>query len=224
MSTYTRHRPMQAFLLAVAAEAGLLIIGTLVLSGVASTPAISTPVPITLVSEEAPPAPPAPPAKPEPVPPQHQPKVAPAKPHLPTPPRKQATPPVAQAPLPVTPAPAETANAFSEPTPTPPPPAPAATGKADPNAEYAAKVRAAVLAAVYYPPAAATLNYSGRVRVEFHLRDAVSSAARVVVASGIGMIDRAALQTVQNASYPAPPADMRGKDTVYQVWVEFNHH
>jgi protein TonB len=106
--------------------------------------------------------------------------------------------------------------------PPPPPPAPPATAKADPSLEYAAKVRAAVLAAVYYPPAAAALNFTGRVRVEFHLRDAVPGAARVLTGSGIGMIDRAALQTVQNAHYPEPPEDMRGSDRLYQVWVEFN--
>jgi protein TonB len=98
-----------------------------------------------------------------------------------------------------------------------------AGGKPDPNAEYQSKVRAAVLAAVYYPPAAAAMHYAGRVRVEFHLRDAVPSSLSVVVSSRIGMIDRAALQTVQNAQYPAPPAELSGKDHVYQVWVEFNH-
>ena len=40
--------------------------------------------------------------------------------------------------------------------------------------------------------------------------------------SGIGMIDRAALQTVQDAHYPQPPEDMRGSDRLYQVWVEFS--
>ena len=109
-------------------------------------------------------------------------------------------------------------NTFTEPT--PPPPEPVA-GKAEPSAEYAAKVHAAVQAAHYYPPAAISLHYSGRVRVEFHLRDVAVSEIRLLVASGIGMIDRAALQAVQNAQYPEPPPEIQGSEHVYQVWVEF---
>ena len=87
--------------------------------------------------------------------------------------------------------------------------------------EYAAKVRAAVQAAHTYPPAAAAIRFSGRVRVEFHLRDAVPGEARVIVPCGVGFIDRMALQVVQSARYPEPPADLRGRDNLYQVWVEF---
>ena len=114
-------------------------------------------------------------------------------------------------------------TAFTEPVP-PPAPLPQAvkTDNAKPSAEYAAKVHAAVQAAHYYPPAAAALHYSGRVRVEFHLRDKIPSESRILVASGLGIIDRAALQAVQNAQYPTPPAELVGIDLIYQVWVEFN--
>ncbi|MDB5991669.1 MAG: TonB family protein [Herbaspirillum sp.] len=227
MTSSYSHRPMQAFFLAIAVEAALLAVGAVVLSSTTSTPALSTPVTIT-IAEETPPTPPEPPAppKPLPVPEPAKPKVAPAKPRAPAPPKQQPQPqPTPQTP-PVTPT--ATPNAFTEPvappSPPPPPAAPPATAKADPSPEYAAKVRAAVLAAVYYPPAAAALHYTGRVRVEFHLRDAVPGAARILSGSGIGMIDRAALQTVQNAHYPEPPAEMRGSDRLYQVWVEFSSH
>jgi protein TonB len=90
------------------------------------------------------------------------------------------------------------------------------------SAEYAAKVRAAVQAAHHVPQALAALNYSGRVRVEFHLRDRIPAQARVLVESGVGMIDRAALQAVSGAQYPAPPPELAGEDLIYQVWVEFN--
>lgn len=224
-----RHFPSRAFALAILAELGIVGAVALMLAGAVSPrPALSEPVPITLVSEEpAPPepSPPTPPAPPPPKPlppvampkPQVQPKakVAPQKPAAPAAAVQTPEPaPDAQAPV------AEAPTAFSEPVRTPPAPPP--TGDKDaPNAEYAAKVKAAVQAAVVYPPAALALHFAGRVRVEFHLRDSVAGQARIVTASGVGMIDRAALQSVQSASYPAPPADMQGKDHVYQVWVEF---
>lgn len=221
-----RHFPSGAFALAILAELGIVAVAVLMLAGaVSSRPALSEPVPITLVSEEPAPPEPTPPAPPPPKPlppvampkPQVQPKtkVAPQKPAAPA--AAVPTPePAPSAPAPV----AEAPTAFSESVPTPPAPPPAGNKDA-PNAEYAAKVKAAVQAAVVYPPAALALHFAGRVRVEFHLRDSVAGQARIVTASGVGMIDRAALASVQSASYPTPPADMQGKDHVYQVWVEF---
>lgn len=221
-----RHFPSRAFALAILAELGIIAAAALMLAGaVSSRPALSEPVPITLVSEEpAPPErmPPAPPP-PKPLPPVAIPKPQ-VQPKAKVAPQKTATP-AAAVPTPElapsTPAPvAEAPTAFSEPVRTPPAPPPA-DDKDAPNAEYAAKVKAAVQAAVVYPPAALALHFAGRVRVEFHLRDSVAGQARIVTASGVGMIDRAALQSVQNARYPVPPAEMQGKDHVYQVWVEF---
>ena len=74
----------------------------------------------------------------------------------------------------------------------------------------------------YYPPAAQALRYAGRVRVEFHLRDGVPGDARLLAGSGIGLIDRAALQAVQSARYPETPPELRGTDLIFQVWVEFD--
>ena len=209
------HHPLQAFGLALLAEVALLLGACAVLAGAAPVkPALSEPVPITLDSVA--PAPPALiPPPPEPV------RKARDKPV------KQATPapapaPVAAlalaAPLPV----AAVPTAFSE-APPPPAPAPAPVAKADPSVEYIAKVRAAVQAAVFYPPAAAALRFSGRTRVEFHLRDGSPGAARVLIGSGIGIIDRAALQSIQDARYPETPAEITGSDHVYVVWVEFTH-
>ncbi|RXZ36627.1 hypothetical protein D9O50_08995 [Oxalobacteraceae bacterium CAVE-383] len=217
--------PTQAFLLALLVELALAASAAWVLAGTApARPAISEPVPLTLVNE-TPPAPeqktlPKPPEPPKPVqkPTPVKPKLAPQKPQPPAPAPQQPQP------APQTePAHTDTPTAFTEPAQAaaPPPPAPNVSGKADRNAEYAAKVRAAVQAAVVYPPAAASLHFAGRVRVEFHLRDSVAGQARVLIASGIGMIDRAALQSVQNAHYPEPPADLQGSDLVYQVWVDF---
>ncbi|HEY4318555.1 MAG TPA: TonB family protein [Herbaspirillum sp.] len=214
--------PAKAFLLAVLVELILAAGAAVVLAGTAPVkPALSEPVPLTLVSETLPepeqkplPKPPEPPKTiPKPTP---KPKTAPPKPQPP------ATAPVQPVPQPE-PAHTDTPTAFTQPAQAaaPPPPARNTSGKTDRNAEYAAKVRAAVQAAVVYPPAAASLHFSGRVRVEFHLRDGAASQARVLIPSGIGMIDRAALQSVQNAAYPAPPAELRGSDLLYQVWVDF---
>lgn len=142
------------------------------------------------------------------------------KPQLQSQPKAQPKPQVApEEPKPELPQVAEAqANAFTEPT---PPPPVAVAGNAEPSAEYAAKVRAAVQAAQFLPPAAYSLHYTGRVKVEFHMRDKLPSGVRVLVGSGMGMIDRVALQSVQNAKYPEPPPEIQGGDHVYQVWVEF---
>ena len=212
MSASIRAQPMQAFWLALVVEIVLLCVATVVLArATQAKPTISEAVTISLLNEEAPPPPPL--VKPPPAPPKARPQTQPT---LPPPPL--ATPFI---PPPVV----ETPSAFTEPVKPapPPPPAPAApSGKVDPNLEYAAKVRAAVQAAVYYPPAAAALRFSGRVRLEFTLKDAAASGARVLIASGIGLIDRAALQAVQAAAYPPPPPSMQGREESYQVWVEFN--
>lgn len=200
----------QALAWAILLEATLLAGAMVVLAHAAqSRPALSEPVAISLVNEETPPPPPEP-AKPKPVQPKA--RLAPAPtPPLPAPPVPAALPTV------------EAPTAFSEPVTPPPPPAPQLQkAKIDPGLEYAVKVRAAVQAAVFYPPAAAALRFVGRVRLEFHLRDAVAGVPQVLVASGIGLIDRAALQAVSAARYPEPPLELRGVDRVYQVWVEFN--
>jgi protein TonB len=222
MSMIVSRFPARAFALAILVELALAATAAWVLAGtVPVKPPISEPVPLTLVSE----APAEPEPKPLPTPPEPKPvpkpqvpvkKAAPPKPAAPTPPQPAPTPRTETVPT-------DTPTAFTEPVhaAAPPPPPPPVSGKSDRNAEYAAKVRAAVQAAVVYPPAAASLHFAGRVRIEFHLRDSVASQAKIVVPSGIGMIDRAALQSVQNARYPEPPANMQGNDLMYQVWVEF---
>ncbi len=199
-----------AFWLAVMVESVLLAGAAFALTNTSSMkPVLSGSQVITLVNEDQQPLkPPAPKPKPQPkIQPKPQPQVVHEEP-------KPVLPQVAEA----------QATAFTEPVPPPPPPQEAVAGKAEPSAEYAAKVHAAVQAAHYYPPAASSLHYSGKVRVEFHLRDTTPSGIRLLVASGIGMIDRAALHAVQDARYPEPPPEIKGTDHVYQVWVEFDHN
>jgi len=195
----------------------------LLAGSLANKPATSDPVPITLV-DEPPPEKPADP-KPVPPPPTPQPKqktpVKPLEPRPQTPPEPVA-PPLAQAPSAI----AATPNAFTEPTPAPPPPpVPPSTGRPDIQASYDAKVRGAVNAwhNANYPVAATTMHFAGKTQVEFHLRDGVVSGVRVMASCGVGLFDQSSLHAVQGASYPETPAELRGHDNLYQIWVEYRN-
>lgn len=63
---------------------------------------------------------------------------------------------------------------------------------------------------------------SGRTRVAFQYRDGVVSGATVVVSSGVGLLDRAALAAVRDANYPMPESGFAGKTLTEQLWVNFN--
>ncbi|PRC93823.1 energy transducer TonB [Solimicrobium silvestre] len=220
MSSPKQAKSLQAFGLAVAVEIALVAGVALILASSATIHAAHTePVLLTLVADETPPEKPAEP-KPEtkPLPVKVVTKtVAPKVPTPPTPVTTQITPPEAAVE-------SDVQTAFAEPAPAkaaPPIPAPS-TGKVDPNAEYAAQVHAAVQAAYYYPPAAAAMHFSGRVRVEFQLRDGHVVEPRVLKSCGIALFDKAALQAVQSAHYPEPPTALRGEDLHYQIWVELS--
>ena len=183
-----------------------------------------SPAPQPSLAAPQPPAPTPQPPVPAPPPPQ----VAPPR----TPPpvaRPRTTPPVVPArpaPAQAAPAPPEPAVASASPTEAAEPapvaaPAPASAAPPGPSSEYIAKVRAAVQAAFVYPPAAAALGIPRRTRVAFTLHGVTPAGARVLVGSGMAMMDRAALQSVQAATYPAPPPEMKEVDASFEVWVEF---
>lgn len=96
----------------------------------------------------------------------------------------------------------------------PPPP----TG-VDPTLAYNLKLNAAVQAAFEVPGSAKALSFKGKARVEFNLRDGIPSAVRVIQSSGLGAVDRAAVQAVHAAAFPFPPASLQGKELTYQIWV-----
>jgi periplasmic protein TonB len=100
-----------------------------------------------------------------------------------------------------------------------PPPPPAAS--AAPSAEYIAKVRAAVQGAFEYPMAAKAQDFKGRARVAFSLDDTRPSGARIVVSSGMGVVDRAALKAVEGATYPPAPEALSHAAQAFEVWVSF---
>lgn len=125
-------------------------------------------------------------------------------------------------PEPPPPAPVPSASPISE-APPPPPPAPVRgiDAVANKEAEFAARLKAAIQAAVSYPPAARAMGFRGKARVEFVYRDGGTHHMRVIEGSGIGMIDNAALAAVANATYPAAPDSHKGRDMPYQVTVIF---
>ncbi len=158
--------------------------------------------------------------------PKLQPKVQPL------PPPKAVAKVVAAAPVPAPPTPpvqrpepapivANDSPIAEPPAPVAPPPPPSANLRADREAEFAARVRAAIQAAVSYPPAARISGFRGRARVEFNFRDGVASQMRIIQTSGAGLIDRAAIAAVETAAYPQAPESLKGRDQVYQVTVVF---
>ena len=213
MSARTR---WQAFGMAAAIEAAVVVA---VLGGAArhlqrEEPAVLT---INLMAPTTPPVAPPPRAKPDVPPPRTKslslPEVA-----LPVVPEPSPTPlpPVASPPPVAVAHNVEPVAAPAAPAPTPTPAASAA-----PSAEYIARVRAAVQGAFEYPMAAKAQDFKGRTRVAFNLTDTHPGSARVIVSSGMSIVDRAALRAVEAASYPPPPEALSHVDQAFEVWVSF---
>jgi protein TonB len=83
-------------------------------------------------------------------------------------------------------------------------------------------MRAAIQAALRYPESARMAGMSGRTRVGFHYRDGVASDVTILVSSGSGLLDRAAVAAVLDAAYPKPAPAFAGKTLPEQLWVTFN--
>lgn len=112
------------------------------------------------------------------------------------------------------------------PPPTPPPAAPpsevaSSAGQASALSRFAATVRSAVQTAVQYPIAAAAQGLRGRTQVSFVYADGRISDVQLVISSGSALLDRAALEAVQRARYPAPPHALAGQTLPFLVWVQF---
>jgi outer membrane biosynthesis protein TonB len=94
--------------------------------------------------------------------------------------------------------------------------------KPDPMAVYRGQVNAAIQAATTCSSAAKDMNLKGKTRVQFNLLDSIQSSAKVVTSSGIPMLDNMALNAVQNARYPKPPAEFIGQMKPMLVLVNLN--
>jgi protein TonB len=162
------------------------------------------------------------PEAPRPVPP-----VAPVHPavHVPlTKPVAVPTPRPAPSPAPVLPSatPTDPPPAPRPPPPPPPPAAAAAPAVTAPTPSFEGALRAAIQAALRYPESARMAGMAGRTRVAFQYRDGSVSDVSVVVSSGIGLLDRAALAAVRDAACLKPEPAFVGKTLSEQLWVTFN--
>jgi protein TonB len=140
------------------------------------------------------------------------------------PPALTPRPPI-EPPTPIKPLPVANQSPLSEkivlPAPPPPPPPPPRDDAAAREASFAAQLRAAIQAAVVYPPAARMGGFHGQTRIEFVFKDGVCSRIHVIESSGSGLIDRAALAAVTAAAPPPIPDSLRGRSVTYWVTVLF---
>ncbi len=207
--------PARTVLLAVAIEALLLLAaGSLIAQARTASPQAADQA-IELAIEE-----------PKPVAPKEEPKPVPKPVERPVPVKRSPTPPLPAPPVaPPVPTVADPVaeSPVSEPVapPAPPPPPMPSNDAAAKEADFAAKLRAAIQAAVAYPYAARAMGSHGKARVEFAFRDGVSSHVRIVQGSGNGLLDQAALAAVANAAVPPLPDSLKGKNMTYQVTVVF---
>ncbi|MDD3760899.1 MAG: energy transducer TonB [Acidithiobacillus sp.] len=131
--------------------------------------------------------------------------------HAPTPKPLMAKTPMPTAPV-VPPAPPVT-----------PPPAPSPALAEAAIASYAALVRAQVQSAAHVPEAVRLMHLSGTAVISFELTPSGRLLwARLAQSSGVGAIDRAALQAVKSGTYPPFTKDMPKKATVFDVEVHLS--
>lgn|GEM_PF-882695 len=147
----------------------------------------------------------------EPKPVRHRPRVA----HRPRPVHRVVRPPPRPIPVRSIPKP------VTVPSPSPPPRREPA-GDPSALAAWEARVRAAIQAALVYPPSARWLRETGRARVAFVWSSGVASHPRILVSSGIRALDSAALAAVRDARIPPPPGDIGPGPYHFAVWVRFS--
>ena len=93
------------------------------------------------------------------------------------------------------------------------------TSAVDPMDAYRSRVNQAIQAAVVCSLAAQNMKMSGKVRVNFDLKDTIASATIVTAGSGKPMLDSAAVSAVQQARFPVPPADFTGQTKLISVLI-----
>jgi protein TonB len=153
---------------------------------------------------------------------------APPKPVPPPPPPKVVEPPkvvpktihVIPRPAPMVVPPMVLPPEITAPPPPPVPPQPAVDAEAVDR--FQAEVRAAIQAAIIYPPTARMMKQQGRAKVAFTLTHGHAEGAQLIQSSGVATIDTAALAAVRDATYPGPPPEMAGKPLSFAVFVVFS--
>ncbi len=217
-----KNQSFQAFGLAVLVEV-ILFLGAVGYSMMhVRTEGVATEEVITL-APEAPPEPKHEVAKPKPAPPKPKKEIEPKPVKQKVVEPKPTPPPLPKPAIDKTPpTPVATPTAATEPAPPPTPaPQPVVKSEVDPHVinTYAAKLLAAVQAATHCP---SDVQFVGRVRVAFSLKDTDPRNVHVLNGSGVSAIDDAARHAVVDAVIPEPPAEMKGSERNYQTWVNLS--
>ncbi|MDR3391825.1 MAG: energy transducer TonB [Sulfuriferula sp.] len=212
----------RAFLVALGLEIVILFTGSALIANAKSNPVPQQQV-VELNFEEPKPAPKEA-AKPVPKPVVQPPQIKHVVvPHIQPPVHVAAAP--AAVPPPSTPAPVVSAPVTAPVVAAPPPPPPPVASHnetAEKEAAFSAQLKAAIQAALIYPPAARMMSVHGKAQVEFEFEDGTRSQIHVIQSSGSTMLDQAAIQAASNARIPPTPEFLKGKKKTYQIWVEFN--
>ncbi len=164
------------------------------------------------------PPPPKPVLQPKPVPvPKPIPMPRPVVHHAPTPKPLMAKTPLPTAPV-LPPAPPVT-----PPAPPPPPPAPSMAARQAAMARYASMVRAQVQADAHVPEAVRLMHLSGTAVISFELQPSGFLVwARLAQSSGVGAINRAALESVRSGTYPPFTKNMPKRATIFNVEIHLS--
>ena len=217
--------------LVIGAVIEALMIGGLIYSHL-SQPVTVKPKPKIMAIHMIKPAPP----KPKPVPPPPKPVVHPKPIPKPVPrpiPIPRPIPhPVVHHPLPPKPllakTPAPQAPVYTPPvTPPapPPPPAPSPAARQAAIDTYAAMLRARVQANARVPDSVRMMHIGGTTVISFRLTPAGHLlSAQVAQSSGIGAINRAALKTVEDTSFPPFTKKMPKHPMTFDVSVHLSAH
>lgn len=218
-SENTGDRLWRSFGVALCLEVGFVaVVVAWVASHPPKLPELVIPLSIEAIAPAEPEKPPIPVKQPLPLP---QPQLQPPRPISPVTPLPQPAP--VPTPVPAVPVQASTApvtQAVATPSPAPAPIMRSVPVQAvDPTLAYNAKLTAAAQAAFEVPGTVTALNFKGRTRVGFKLRDAVPFSIAIVQSSGLGAMDRAATKAVQTAAFPQPPVALQGQELSYEIWV-----
>lgn len=174
-------------------------------------------------------APPPPKPLPKPIPkPVVEPKRRPVPPKTVPPPVQSPPPlPVATPKVVATPSPVpDTKPAMPVVAPSPPPkrlpPARDAPNVVSIKANFEAKLRTSIQAAMHYPRAARLMRLSGKSQVRFTFAQGRATAIAISQSSGDSSLDQAAINAVQNAKCPPIPSALANKVMHFQLWVIFD--
>ena len=102
---------------------------------------------------------------------------------------------------------------------------PAQTGaphEAGAVASLQGQIRAAIQAALRYPPAAAAMQLTGRAQVQLEYQSGSVRNIQLARSAGSPLLDRAAVSAVRDARYPAAPPEIGDRPLLLLVWVELN--